>query len=119
MRRVREEIERVRPRDCVAGVDEAARIAREGGDVAGHIHDLAGLDREHAIQRLARHPGARRVNDDGVDRRAPRQLIRRARKPPSGVLDRLVRRGQSPTGRLCVSVQIFGRQTITSCSLEK
>jgi hypothetical protein len=53
VRGVGEQIEAFDALEHVARIDEPARVARNGGDVAGHVHDRPGVQPDCALQRLA------------------------------------------------------------------
>ena len=61
VRRVRKEIEGIRAIDGVAGVDDAARVAGEGGDVARHVDEPRRGELDDRFERLGRQTGPRRI----------------------------------------------------------
>src|SRR6185295_10045368 len=87
MRRIREEIERVRASDGVAVVcvHDAARVPREGGDVARDVDQPRRVEPQDAIERLLRQAGPRRIDDDGG-----RMRLRRRPETSEKILHRLV-----------------------------
>ena len=60
---IREQIERFEMVEVVARVDHPAQIARQRRDVARHIDEPRRARPQHAIERLLRHAGAGRVDD--------------------------------------------------------
>ena len=97
-------------RERVTRIDESTRVARERGDVARHVDQARRAGADDAVQRLARHAGARRIDDHGAPgarlhdrRRIVQRTPRRTdgRRAPHARGLRRSRSGRPPTrGRL-------------------
>lgn len=64
--RLREHVEGAEGVDAVAGVEEAAEVACEGGGVAGDVGDVCGFEADDAADGFGLGAGPGRVEEDEV-----------------------------------------------------